>query len=62
MTAIEINMEDFKKWAGGQPLVVYTDMNAEMQVEAIDYVATGIEKSMVAGVLNQEAGCKFVKD
>ena len=37
-------------------------MNAEMQVEAIDYVSTGIEKSMVAGVLNQEAGCKFVKD
>ena len=47
-----INMDDFKKWAGGQALVVYTDMNKDMLTEAVDYCSTGVEKSMVAGVLN----------
>jgi dynein light chain 4 len=37
-------------------------MDAEMKIEACDYIATGIEKSQSGGKLDQEAGCKFVKD
>ena len=58
----EINMDDFTKWSLGSSVVSYSDMEDEMRTEAVDYIATGIEKSQSGGELNQEAACKFVKD
>ena len=58
----EINMDDFLKWAGGNAVQPYCDMDPEMKTEAVDYIATGIEKSQHGGQLDQNAACKFVKD
>ena len=58
----DFNVEDFLKWTQGASVVSYCDMGDEMKTEAMDYIATGIEKSQSGGELNQEAACKFVKD
>ena len=59
---IEVNYDDFFKWAQGSAVTSFCDMEDEMKTEAMDYIATGIEKSQSGGELNQEAACKFIKD
>ncbi len=61
-SALNINMDDFKMWSLGTPIVAYTDMEAEMKLEAIDSITGALEKSQSGGQLNGEAACKIVKE
>ena len=58
----EINMDDFDKWKVTKAIIVETDMEEQVQIEAKDCVATGIEKASGSQGLNIEKACKFIKD
>ena len=57
-----LDLDDFTKWKQSQAIILESDMDDDMKMEAKDHIMSGIEKCSGGEGVDVQAASKFIKE